>query len=202
VKAARPFMATSIEVKSIAHACKDSACPAGGSASRLHHIRGGDHGSFWHIRDIARSQIEVRFRCKSGHTADITAMTGFDPFETYAVQDFRSAKVLFVPSLSVISFLLLHAHDLRRERSMAMHIRRREFIFTLGGAAAALPLAARAQQAAMPIVGFLRSATLADAAHLVTAFRQGLKESGFVEGQNIAVEYRSAEGQPGCRFAW
>ena len=79
---------------------------------------------------------------------------------------------------------------------MAMHIRRREFIFTLGGAAAALPLAARAQQAAMPIVGFLRSATLADAAHLVTAFRQGLKESGFVEGQNIAVEYRSAEGQP------
>jgi putative ABC transport system substrate-binding protein len=78
---------------------------------------------------------------------------------------------------------------------MAMHIRRREFIFTLGGAAA-WPLAARAQQAAMPVVGFLRSATLADAAHLVTAFRQGLKESGFVEGQNVAVEYRSAEGRP------
>jgi putative ABC transport system substrate-binding protein len=78
---------------------------------------------------------------------------------------------------------------------MAMHIRRREFIFTLGGAAA-WPLAARAQHAAMPVVGFLRSATLADAAHLVTAFRQGLKESGFVEGQNVAVEYRSAEGRP------
>jgi ABC-type uncharacterized transport system substrate-binding protein len=76
-----------------------------------------------------------------------------------------------------------------------MHIRRREFIFTLGGAAA-WPLAARAQHAAMPVVGFLRSATLADAAHLVTAFRQGLKESGFVEGQNVAVEYRSAEGRP------
>jgi putative ABC transport system substrate-binding protein len=78
---------------------------------------------------------------------------------------------------------------------MAIHIRRREFIFTLGGAAA-WPLAARAQHAAMPVVGFLRSATLADAAHLVTAFRQGLKESGFVEGQNVAVEYRSAEGRP------
>jgi putative ABC transport system substrate-binding protein len=55
---------------------------------------------------------------------------------------------------------------------------------------------ARAQQPAMPVVGFLRSATLTDAAHLVTAFRQGLKEAGFVEGQNVAVEYRSAEGQP------
>ena len=48
----------------------------------------------------------------------------------------------------------------------------------------------------MPVIGFLRSTTLADAAHLVTAFRQGLKEAGFVEGQNVAVEYRSAEGRP------
>ena len=75
-------------------------------------------------------------------------------------------------------------------------MRRREFIALLGGAAAAWPLAARAQQPAMAVVGFLRSTTLATSTHLVAAFQQGLKEAGFVEGQNVAVEYRYAENQP------
>jgi putative ABC transport system substrate-binding protein len=75
-------------------------------------------------------------------------------------------------------------------------IERRNFVNLIGGAAVAWPLAVRAQQPAMPVIGFVRSTTLASAMHLVTAFRQGLKEAGFFEGQNVAVEYLAAESQP------
>src|SRR5262245_16966271 len=81
-------------------------------------------------------------------------------------------------------------NDPQPEGHMASYLGRRKFLATLGGAAAVWPLAARAQQAAMPVVGYFAAGSPERFADRIAAFREGLRKTGFVEGRNVAIEQR------------
>src|SRR5437016_14437944 len=82
-----------------------------------------------------------------------------------------------------------------RRVTVASHIERRKFLATLGGVAVSWPLAVRAQQPTMPVIGFLNTASPSAYTARVLAFHQGLSETGYAEGRNVAIAYRWAEGQ-------
>src|SRR5262249_56152238 len=87
------------------------------------------------------------------------------------------------------------ARPRRRGDRMIATMERREFITLMGGAAVTWPLTARAQQRAMPVIGYMSARSPEDSTHLLAAFRRGLAEGGYAEGQNLSIEFRWARGR-------
>jgi hypothetical protein len=128
-------------------------------------------------------------RCRSLSLTAFEAKRSFGGFTRLAYRPYsQTARWKVVSSLHCMN-------DPRPEGHMASYVGRRKFLATLGGAAAAWPLAARAQQTVTPVVGFIRDGSADASTRYVAAFRKGLSEAGYVEGQNVTVEYHWLEGQ-------
>src|SRR5262245_6838079 len=130
------------------------------------------------------------------------SLTAFEPKRSFAGFTRLAYRHQYRPRDGSVVSSLHCMNDPQSEGHMASYIGRRKFLATLASAAAAWPLAARAQQPAMPVIGFIRITAPNDSAPFLAAFKRGLGESGYVEGQNVAIEDRYAFNQVDSRRQW